>query len=259
MGDKLSLKLDERTVHGKKVAQLRKHGIIPAVVYGPGIDPISVQLEGSVFTKLYRQAGTYTPVHVTIGSKRKITMIKDVDRDPVRGDVRHVSFHAVKANEPVIAEVPIHLIGEGESEAERNGLIILQALDKIEVKALPMDLPDAIEVSIVDLKEAGERVTLADAKLAEGVEFVEHEDHHGQQDDEEEKPHVSDLMVASVWEPAALQAANESAAGDAEDESEVESENGEDTDQDSQAHEDKPGGKGQDEPKQSNVDAAKAD
>jgi len=256
MGDKLSLKLDERSVHGKKVAKLRKDGLVPAVVYGPGIDPISVQVEDGVFTKLYRQAGTYTPVHLVIGTKKKIAMIKDVDRDPVRGDVRHVSFHAVKANEPVIAEVPIHLIGEGESEAEKNGLIILQALDKIEVKALPMDLPEAIEISTVELKEAGDKVTLGDAKLADGVEFVEHDSGHGDED-EEEKSHVTDLMVASVWEPAALQAQNEAAAGDATDESEVESENGEDTDQVSQAEESRPGGNGQHEPKQSNVDANK--
>lgn len=258
MGDKLSLKLDERTVHGKKVAQLRKEGFVPGVVYGPGMEPVSVQLEASTLLKLYRQAGTYTPVHITIGSKRRITMIKDIDRDPVRGDIRHVSFHAVKANEPVIAEVPIHLIGEGESEAEKNGLIILQALDKIEVKALPMDLPEAIELSTVELKEAGEKLTLGDAKLPDGVEFVEHESGHGDESDEE-RSHVTDLMVASVWEPAALQAANEAAAGSAEDESEVESENGEDTDQESQAEESMPGGRGQDEPKQSNVDATKAD
>lgn len=258
MGDKLTLKLDERTVHGKKVAKLRKEGLIPAVVYGPGVEPISVQVEDGVFTRLYRQAGTYTPVHLVIGSKKKIAMIKDVDRDPVKGSVRHISFHAVKANEPVIAEVPIHLIGEGESEAEKNGLIILQALDKIEVKALPMDLPEAIEISTVGLVEAGEKVTLADATLDEGVEFVEHDSGHGDESDEE-RSHISDLMVASVWEPAALQAANESAAGDATDESEVESENGEDTDQGSQAPESMPGGKGQDEPKQSNVDATKND
>ncbi len=256
MGDKLTLKLDERAVHGKKVAQLRKDGLVPAVVYGPGIDPISVQVEDRIFTKLYRQAGTYTPVHLVIGSKKKIAMIKDVDRDPVRGSIRHVSFHAVNAKENVIAEVPIHLIGEGESEAEKNGLIILQALDKIEVRALPMDLPEAIEISTVNLTEAGEKVTLGDATLPDGVEFVEHDSGHGDED-ESDKSHVSDTMVASVWEPAALQAQNEAAAGDATDESEVESENGENTDQDSQAEESRPGGKGQDEPKQSNVDANK--
>lgn len=257
MGDKISLTLDTRDVHGKKVAKLRKDGIVPAVIYGPGMDPVSVQVEDGVMAKLYRQAGTYTPVHLSFAGKKRIAMIKDVDRDPVKGTIRHVSFHAVKANEPVVAEVPIHLIGEGDSEAEKNGLIILQNLDKIEVRALPMNLPEAIGVSIVELKEAGEKVTLGDAKLDEGVEFVEHET--GREDDDEEKASVADLMVASVWEPAALQAANEAAAGDATDESEVESENGEDTDQESQDTEDMPGGKGQDEPKQSNVDAAKAD
>jgi large subunit ribosomal protein L25 len=258
MGDKLTLKLDERSVQGKKVAKLRQEGIVPAVVYGPGVTPINAQVTDSAFTKLYRQAGTYTPVHLTIGTKKKIAMIKDVDRDPVRGSIRHVSFHAVKANEPVIAEVPIHLIGEGDSPAEKNGLIILQALEKIEVRAIPMDLPESIEISTDSLKEAGDKVTLGDATLPDGVEFVEHDSGHGDET-EEEKSHVTDLMVASVWEPAALQAANEAAAGDATDESDVESENGEDTDQNSQATEDMPGGKLQDEPKQSNVDATKAD
>lgn len=256
MGEKLQLKLTERELHGKKVAKLRKDGIVPAVVYGPGIDPISVQVEDGVVTKLIRQAGKHTPVHLEIGSKKKIAMIKDVDRDPVKGIVRHVSFHAVKASDPVTAEVPIRLTGEGESEAEKNGLIVLQNLEKIEVKALPMDLPDAVEVSVLELKEPGDKITLADATLPEGVEFVEHESGHGDEE-EEEKQHVTDLMVASVWEPAALQAANESAAGDAEDESEVEAENGEDTPQDTQEEETKPGGKSQDEPKQSNVDANK--
>jgi large subunit ribosomal protein L25 len=174
----------------------------------------------------------------------------------VRRGLRHVSFHAVKASDPVVAEVPIHLIGEGESEAEKAGLIVLQALDKIEVRALPMDLPDAVEISIVNLKEAGEKVTLADANLPEGVEFVEHDDGHHEEEDEE-RPSITDLQVASVWEPAALQAQNDAAAGDAESVDDVEADNGGDTDQDSQLEETRPGGKGQDEPKQSSVDASK--
>lgn len=254
MGDKLSLSLDERTVQGKKVAGLRKDGIVPGVVYGPGLEPVAVQIAANVMEKLYRQAGTYTPVHISVAGKKRIAMIKEVDHDPVKGTIRHVSFHAVKASDPIVAEVPIQLEGEGESEAEKNGLIVLQTLDKIEVRALPMDLPDAITINITELKEAGDKVTLADAKLPDNVEFVEHESGHGDED-EEDRPHITDLQVASVWEPAALQAANEAAAGDAEDESEVEAEQGGDTDQESQAEETKPGGKGQDEPKQANVDA----
>lgn len=254
MGEKINLKLAKRDVHGKKVKQIRRQGLVPGVVYGPGMDPVSVQAEYNIVMKAYQAAGSNQPVHIDIEGKKRIAMIKDAEVDPVKNSLRHVSFHAVKASDPVIAEVPIQLVGEGESDAEKSGLIVLQNLDKIEIKALPMDLPETIEISIVHLKEPGEKVTLADATLAEGVEFVEHDD--GQQhDDEEEKPRITDLMVASVWEPAALHAQNEAAAGDAEDASEVESEQGGDTDQESQAVENMPGGHKQDEPKQSNVDA----
>ncbi len=256
MGDKISLKLVTREVHGKKVAKLRLEGLVPGVVYGPGMEPVSVQAEYNVIMKAYKTAGGHHPVHIDVDGKKRIAMIKDAEMDPVKNTLRHISFHAVSASDPVIAEVPIELVGEGESEAEKAGLIILQALDKIEVRALPMDLPDSVKISIVHMKEPGDRVSLADATLPEGVEFVDNDDGH-QANDDEEKPSITDLMVASVWEPAALQAANESTGGDAEDEAEVESENGGDTDQTSQLEESKPGGKQQDEPKQSNVDANK--
>lgn len=225
MGDKITLKVDERDVHGKKVAKLRQQGFTPGVVYGPGIEPMSVQVPEGELKRVVKAAGKHTPVHLT-GSKRRIAMIKDVDIDPVKNAIQHVSFHAVNAKEAVVAEVPIRLIGEGESEAEKAGLIILQSLDSAEVKALPMDLPEALEVSVLGLKEAGDKLTLGDVKLAAGVEFVQHDDGRVDEDEDEEKPSITDLQVASVWEPSALQAANESAAGDAEDESEVDSDNG---------------------------------
>lgn len=258
MGDKITLKLDARELHGKKAAQLRKQGIVPAVVYGPGIEPITAQAAYPEMERVYRRAGKHTPVQLTVDGKKKIAMIKDVDVEPTKARIRHVSFHAVKATDPVVAEVPIHLVGEGESEAERAGLVVLQSLEKIEVRALPMDLPEALEVSILGLKEPGDRVTLADAILPENVEYVDHKSGHEEELEEgEEAPKITDLTVASVYEPSALQAANEAAGGDAEDEAEVESEKGGDSDQDSQEEETRPGGKSQDEPKQSNVDANK--
>lgn len=227
MGDKITLQVDERNVQGKKVKQLRAEGMTPGVVYGPGIEPMSIQVPEGELLKVVKAAGKHTPVHLT-GSKRRIAMIKDVDIDPVRNAIQHVSFHAVRADQPVTTEVPIVLTGMGESEAEKNGLIVLQTIDRIEVKALPMDLPESIEVSVVELSEEGEKVTLAAAKLPENVEFVEHDDgQHRDEEEEAERQTILDQVVASVWEPAALQAANEAAAGDAEDESEVESEHGE--------------------------------
>lgn len=255
MGDKINLSLDARTLQGKKVKKLREEGLVPVVMYGDGIEPINGQAAQNVIEKVVREAGKHTPVHVTIANVKKIAMIKDIDVEPIRARIRHISLHAVNQNEPVVAEVPIHLIGEGESEAEKAGLIVLQALDKIEVRALPLDLPEALEISIAGLKEAGEQVTVGDIVLPKNVSLVEHTTGHESED--EEAPKLTDLVVANVYEPAALEAANEAAAGDATIDSDVESENGGDTDQDSQAEETRPGGKAQDEPKQSNVDANK--
>lgn len=246
MGDKINLTLDSRELQGKKVARLRQQGLVPGVVYGVGFDPILVQAEYNVIEKVVRDAGKHTPVHLTIEGKKRIALIKDIERNQVKARIQHVSFHAVKAGDVVTAEVPIRLIGQGESEAEKAGLIVLQAIESVEIKAKPADLPEALEVSIVNLATDEDKITLADIALPEGVEYADVE-----QDLE--------LVVANVYEPAALEAANEAAAGDAEDPSAagVEAENGADTPQDTQAEETRPGGKGQDEPKQSNVDANK--
>ena len=214
MGDKINLTLAVRDQQGKKVSGLRRDGFVPGVVYGEGFDPILVKSEYGVIDKVVREAGKHTPLHITVDGKKKITLIKEIARDPVRSRILNVSFHAVKASDVVHAEVPIHLVGEGESPAERAGLIVLQAIETVEIKAKPADLPDALEVSIAGLATDEDKITLADITLPAGVEYADVE-----QDLE--------LVVANVYEPAALEAANEAAAGDATIDTEVEAENGE--------------------------------
>ena len=227
MGDKITLTIQERELHGKKLAGLRKQGLVPGVVYGADMEAMSVQAVEGELVKVVKAAGRHTPVQLA-GKKRRIAMIKDVDRDPVKHTIRHISFHAVRADEPVTAEVPIRLVGEGESVAEKNGLVILQALEQLEVKALPMELPEALEVSIAELAEAGDRVTVGDITVPVGVEIVDNDDGRADDDDEEERQTVMDLVIANVYEPSALQAANDAAGGDAEeaDADAVASENG---------------------------------
>ncbi len=239
----IALKLDERTVTGKKVASLRKLGLVTSVVYGGTKTPVSTQSGLVETTKVVHAAGKHSPVDLTIGGKKTLAIIKAIDMDPVKHTLRNVEFHTIQQNEKIVTEVPIILTGLGESAAEKAGLVVLQAIEHIEVRALPSALPESIEISIVDLATDEDKLTVGDLKLAEGVEFADHE-----QD--------LDLVIANVYEPSALQAANDKAAGDGEIEG-VEADNGSDTPQDSQTEETKPGGKSQDEPKQSNVDANK--
>lgn len=241
----ISLKLDLRTVNGKKVAKLRSEGFVPSVVYGGKADPISTQSPLVETSKVAHAAGKHSPVHLVVDGKKKLAIIKSIDLDPVKHHVRHIAFHTIKQNEKIVTEVPLHLVGLGESEAEKAGLVVLQALEHVEVRAIPADLPESLELSIANLASTDDKLTLGDITLPSGVEFADHE-----QDLE--------LVIANVYEPSALQAANDAAGGDAEADDEVEAENGNDEPiEGTQAEEKKPGGKLQDEPKQSNVDANK--
>ena len=240
----ITLKLDTRTLTGRHAVKLRKQGIVPSVVYGGKAKPVSTQSSAIDATKVVRAAGKHTPVHLTVDGKKKLAIIKSIDVSPVKRTVRHISFHTIKQNETITTEVPITLTGVGESLAERAGLVVLQAIEKVEVKALPANLPESIELSILELETTDDKLTFADITLPEGVEFADNE-----QD--------TDLVIANVYEPSGLQSASGAAGGDAEEGDDVEAENGGDSPQESQAEETKPGGKLQDEPKQSNVDANK--
>ena len=214
MGEKITLNITKREVCGKKVRALRRQGITPGVVYGFGMEAMPIQAEAREVLRVYRAAGKHAPVQLA-GSKRRIAMIKNVELNPIKSEIiRHISFHAVRTDEPVVAEIPIRLSGVGGSEAERAGLVVLQSLEKIEVKALPMDLPEALEVSISGLVKEGDRVTVGDIVLPAGVELIEHDD--GREGTADDDVTVKDLVIASVYEPGALAAANEAAAGEAE-------------------------------------------
>lgn len=240
----ISLKLDERTEQGKKAARLRAEGVLPSVVYGGKTAPVLTESALIDTAKVVQAAGKHTPVHLTVNGKKRLAVIKSIDKDPIKGKLRHVAFHAVKQSDTITTTVSITLTNVGESEAEKLGLVVLQALDTIDIKAKPADLPEALTVSVLSLNTKDDKITVNDIELPKGVEFADVE-----QD--------MDAVVANVYEPGALQAANEAAGGDAESESDVLAENGGDTPQDTQAEETKPGGKLQDEPKQSNVDANK--
>lgn len=209
----ISLKLDERTAEGKQVVKLRQAGFVPSVVYGGQTEPLSTQSLLAETTKLVSAAGRHTPINLIIDGKKNLAIIKTIDIDPVAHKLRHVAFHTIKQNDIITTEVPIILTGKGESEAERIGLVILQAMDQIEIKAKPADLPESIQLSIIGLVTDEDKLTVGDIKLPKGVEFADVD-----QD--------MDLVIANVYEPSALQSANEAAGGEAEDVSEVKSENG---------------------------------
>ena len=207
------LNLDTRTAEGKKAAKLRGIGYIPSIVYGGHDEPLKTQSKIMETNKVIHAAGKHTPVHLVIGGSKHLAIIKAIDMDAVRHEVRHIAFHTINKNDIITTEVPIVLTGKGDSVAERAGLVVLQAIEHVEVKAKPADLPESFELSIADLATDEDKLTIADIKLPAGVEFADVDQDLG-------------LVIANVYEPGALQAANEAAGGEAEDVSDVKSDNG---------------------------------
>jgi large subunit ribosomal protein L25 len=230
--DSISLTLEPREITGKAVKQLRREGHIPAVIHDHGKDSIIVQGDAVELQKVYRAAGRHHPVQLKAGGKSYTALIKDADFNPKKNTLTHVVFNAVNANEKVEAEIPVHAKyaeGNDASPAERNGLLVLSQLETVAVEAVPSQLPDALYYDAEKLVEVGDHATVADLTVPNGVTIKTEETH----------------AVATVYEPSALQAANEAAGGDAEagDAKTVEAEAGTADETEGQAAEDKPGGK----------------
>lgn len=201
--DVISLTLEPRTVTGKAVKHLREDGTVPAVIHDHGKESVLVQGEYNQLFKVWQQAGKHHPVALKAGSHSYTALIKDAEFDPKKHSLTHLVFNAVKANEKVEAEVPVrprYDEGNDSSPAERNGLLVLSQLENVTVLAVPSKLPDFLEYDAEKLAAVGDHATVADLIVPEGVEVKTEAEH----------------AVASVFEPSALQAANEAAGGEAE-------------------------------------------
>lgn len=167
MSEDITLTLEKREVLGKAVKHLRREGKVPAVIHDHGKESLHVMAPYLEVVKAYQIAGKHHPVSLKVGSIEHLALIKDVDFDPKKHQLRHVVFSAINQNEAVEAEVPIMIIGD--IPAEMANLMVLKTLDHVTVEALPKDLPDELIIEGSRLAEIGDRVTVADLGIPDGV------------------------------------------------------------------------------------------
>lgn len=159
--DRLSLNAQERTILGKKVKKLRVDGLLPAHVFGKGVDGEVVVVKTTEFLKTFHQAGETGLVDLKIGAEKvRPVLIREVQYDPVTSKPIHIDFYQVNLSEKVKVSVPIVQIGEPAEAVHLGEAIILQTLNEVEVEALPTDLPEKIEVDITNLKQLDDAITL---------------------------------------------------------------------------------------------------
>lgn len=172
----LLLKAQTREKFGRQTKLLRKQGILPAVLYGEGIENLCLEVNEKEFEKIFHEAGESSLIKLEIdGGKSKAkkveVLIHDIYRDPVSEKFLHIDFYHPSTKRQVVVEVP--LVFEGKSLAVKDlGGLLLKEIQMIEVKGLAQNLPKEIKVDIEKLKTFEDRVLVEDLILPEEVSIM---------------------------------------------------------------------------------------
>lgn len=159
---------EERTETGKAPARrVRRQGGVPAVMYGPKIGNRNLTVSANEMEKLLASGGAGQLIEIAIGEEKHTVLIKDVQRDPARGDLLHIDFHKVELDTEVETSVPLVLVGE--DARENDGGFPSQTLRELQITCLPTKIPEQIEVDISGLK-IGDTLTVGELTLPEGVQ-----------------------------------------------------------------------------------------
>lgn len=167
----LHLKAEERNVFGKKLKLARKEGKLPAVLYGRGKKTTPLFVDLKEFKKIWKEAGETAIIKI----KNEDAIIQDVSIDPVKNEPIHADFYIVEMDKLITAEVP--LVFEGVSPAEKElGGILVKVMHKVEVEALPRNLPHDLKVDISKLIALGDQLAIKDINAPADVKILAKKD-----------------------------------------------------------------------------------
>lgn len=146
--DKIVLELKDRQLVGKKVERLRRDGITPVHMYGPGVESLSLQVPTGDLLTVLQAAGATIPVSIVIdGGEEHLTFVREVQWDPVSGNLLHVDLLRAELTRLMTVSVPLALVGESPAAKETGGAVV-QYLYAVDVEALPLDIPSSLELDI---------------------------------------------------------------------------------------------------------------
>ncbi|HEY4735620.1 MAG TPA: 50S ribosomal protein L25/general stress protein Ctc [Gemmatimonadaceae bacterium] len=156
---------------GKGAArQLRLRGQVPAVIYGHGREPLSLSLNARDLDKMlgHIQAES-TVIDITVDGQTAKTLIREIQRHPIKRQILHVDFQALVAGEKVVVSIPIVLVGTAEG-VKLEGGVLDQTLRELEIEVDPSNIPDHVELD-VSAMVIGDSLHVSDIKVPEGVEI----------------------------------------------------------------------------------------
>ena len=174
MPHEINLKAERRTVVGKGMKTLRKAGLVPANVYGPGMASIPIQVAAKEFQNVVQHATATTMINLTIGSDEtpRSVYLQKVQWQFLKHEPFHLDFYAINLKRLMQSPVRLAFIGEAPA-AKMANVKLAQPVAQIHVEALPHDLPESIEVDLSVLLEIDQAIHARDLKLPPGVTLVD--------------------------------------------------------------------------------------
>jgi large subunit ribosomal protein L25 len=162
------LTAERRAAVGKGPAgRTRREGLVPAVVYGLGGESVAVSVSRRELAHILSSAaGANTVLTLRLDGDEQLSLVRQIQRHPVKGTVMHVDFVRVRADQTIQADVPVHLVGEAEGVS--LGGVLEQQLHTVSVEAKPADIPNALELDIAAL-QIGDARYVRDLAVPAGV------------------------------------------------------------------------------------------
>jgi large subunit ribosomal protein L25 len=160
------LRVQQRSILGKQVQQLRNQGLTPIHVYGRDIESLALQVESASLWRTLEQVGRSQPVTLEVEGQSEpyITFVRDVQFHPLNNRVLHVDFIRVDVSRATQVDVPIYLDGEAPAARFMGGSLI-QTLRIIRLEALPLETPEAIIADVTVLTDFGKSIHVSDLQV----------------------------------------------------------------------------------------------
>ena len=147
--------------------QLKTEDMIPAVVYGPKQETLSLKIERGAFERTFKESGESTIIELQGLTEPIEVLVHQVDFYPTKGGFQHVDFYAIERGKDMTTEVP--LVYTGEAPVEKTGGMVNQIMHEVTVTCRPSNLPKEILVDISGMTESDTQITVADLPVPEGV------------------------------------------------------------------------------------------
>jgi large subunit ribosomal protein L25 len=169
------LDAESRDVIGKQVKALRRQGKLPGILYGRSIQPTPIMMDLRDATRTLVRLAPSALVTVVLAGEKHLALVREKQRDFIRGTLKHVDFQTVSMKEKLRVNVIIDLVGLAPAVKDFNGVLV-EGLTEVEVECFPQDLPSKISMDISGLKKIGDSITVRDLIMPPNVTSLDNPD-----------------------------------------------------------------------------------